>query len=104
MERTARKNDPAAHAERLDRIIANWDGIQRAIREELPDYRALRGLMERAGMPVKPSQIGVSLEDTVNAFIGARDARDKYMSCSLLWDLGLTEEYAKFLEAEGEGA
>lgn len=102
MERTARKNDPAAHTERLDRIIANWDGIQRAIREELPDYRALRGLMEGAGMPVKPSQIGVSLEDTVNAFAGARDARDKYMSCSLLWDLGLTDEFAAYLRDVAE--
>ena len=34
----------------------------------------------------------------MNAFVGARDIRDKYLSCSLLWDLGLTEAYAKYLE------
>lgn len=102
MEKTARKNDRAAHEDRLNRIIENWDGIQQAIREELPDYPALRRLMEKTGMPVKPSQIGVSVEDTVNAFIGARDARNKYMSCSLLWDLGLTEEFAEYLKETAE--
>ena len=102
MEKTARKNDRAAHEDRLNRIIENWDGVQQAIREELPDYSALRTLMEKTGMPVKPSQIGVSVEDTVNAFVGARDARNKYMSCSLLWDLGLTEEFAEYLKETTE--
>ena len=44
-----------------------------------------------------PQDIGISAEDTVNAFIGARDVRKKYMTCTLLWDLGLTEEYAEKL-------
>ena len=47
---------------------------------------------------MSPKDIGVSMEDTVNAFVGARDIRDKYLSCSLLWDLGLTEEFAAYLE------
>ena len=102
MERTARKNDPAGHEKRLENILANWEEIQRAVREELPDYGALRSLMEKTGMPLKPSQIGISAEDTVNAFIGARDARNKYMSCSLLWDLGLTEEFAQYLKETAE--
>ena len=49
-------------------------------------------------MPMSPKDIDVSVEDTVNAFVGARDIRDKYLSCSLLWDLGLTEEYAEYLK------
>ena len=102
MEQKGRKNDPAAHQERLDKIIAGWDGIQSAMEEELPDEQALRNLLEGMGMPVKPSQIGISVEDTVNAFIGARDARMKYMSCSLLWDLGLTDEYADYLRQVAE--
>ncbi len=102
MERKGRKNDPAAHEERLNRIFAGWDEIQRAIREELPDEGKLRALMEKTGMPVKPSQLGISLDDTVNAFIGARDARIKYMSCSLLWDLGLTDEFAAYLRQTAE--
>ena len=102
MERKTGKNDPAAHEKRLENIIGHWDEIQRAVEEELPDYDALLALMEKTGMPTRPSQIGISLEDTVNAFIGARDARNKYMSCSLLWDLGLTEEFADYLRQVAE--
>ena len=102
MERQGRKNDPAAHEERLNRIIENWDGVMAAVNEELPDEGKLRALLESTGMPVKPSQIGISVEDTVNAFVGARDARLKYMSCSLLWDLGLTDAFAAYLAQVAE--
>ncbi len=102
MERQGRKNDPAAHQERLNRILDRWDEIMAAVNEELPDEETLLALMKGTGMPVKPSQIGISIEDTVNAFIGARDARIKYMCCSLLWDLGLTDEFAAYLAQAAE--
>ena len=102
MESAIGKNDPKRHEERLEKIIQHWDGIQRAVQEELPDYGRLRALMEKTGMPLRPSDIGISVEDTVNAFIGARDARNKYMSCSLLWDLGLTDEFTEYLKEVAE--
>ena len=71
------------------------------VREELPDYDRLRSAMAATGMPLTPADIGIPPLDVVNAFIGARDIRDKYLSCSMLWDLGLTEEYAAFLRDEG---
>ena len=102
MERNGKKNDPAAHEERLNRILAHWDGIMAAVNEELPDEAKLRTLLENTGMPVKPSQIHISVDDTVNAFVGSRDARLKYMSCSVLWDLGLTDEFADYLRRVAE--
>jgi len=102
IEARTQKNDPAKHAQRLDRIIENWDGILKIINEELPDYDALYKLMAATGMPMRPSEIGVPMEDVVDAFIGARDVRDKYLSCSLLWDLGLTEEFAEYLKEVAE--
>lgn len=100
IEDKTRKNDPTRHARRLDNIIAHWDDILAIIREELPDYDWLYGVMAATGMPLTPADIDIPTGDVVNAFIGARDIRDKYLSCSLLWDLGLTEEYAAFLERE----
>ena len=100
IEDSVHKNDPARHARRLDNIIAHWDDILAIIREELPDYDALHDAMAATGMPLTPGDIGIPTVDVVNAFVGARDIRDKYLSCSLLWDMGLTEEYAKFLEQE----
>lgn len=102
MEEQGKKNDPAGHEERLNCIFSHWDGILAAMQEELSDEEKLRNLLEKTGMPVKPSQIGISVEDTVNAFIGARDARIKYLFVSLLWDLGLTEEFADYLSRAAE--
>ena len=102
MERQGGKNDPEKHRQRLDRILGRWDEILAAVNEELPPVEAIENMLESAGMPTRPSQLGISLEDTVNAFIGARDARMKYMSCSLLWDLGLTEEFAAYLRETAE--
>lgn len=101
-EDACRKNDPDKHAARLDRLIARWDEILRVIDEELPDYDALCGLMAKTGMPMRPSDLGLSIEDTVDAFLGARDVRDKYLSCSVLWDLGLTDEFAAYLREVAE--
>ena len=102
IEKKTRKNDPARHAVRLDNIINRWDEILGVIREELPDYGALYGAMAKTGMPLTPGDIGVPVEDAVNAFIGARDIRDKYLSCSLLWDLGLTDEFAEYVAQVAE--
>ena len=97
IEEKVHKNDPARHAKRLDNLIAHWDEILKIIDEELPKYDELYALLAATGMPMSPKDIEVSVEDTVNAFVGSRDIRDKYLSCSMLWDLGLTEEYAEYL-------
>ena len=98
LEAREHKNDPDLHEERLTRIISNWDVILKIIDEELPDYDQIHSVMAKAGMPLMPRDIGISVEDTVNAFIGSRDVRNKYMTCTLLWDLGLTDEYAEKLK------
>ncbi len=103
IEAQTHKNDPVKHEQRLARILANWDQILRIIDEEIPEYDQIYAVMKQAGMPLLPQDIGISTEDTVNAFIGARDVRDKYMSCTLLWDLGLTEEYADKLRVFAAG-
>jgi len=97
IERKTGKNDPAKHAVRLERIIANWDEIQKIIREELPDREWLVGKMRQTGMPITPEDLGISHTDVVDAFICSRDIRDKYLSGSLLWDLGEMEDFAKKL-------
>lgn len=101
IEKQSGKNDPVRHAQRLERIIARWDDIEAIIRQELPVYGALHSVMANAGLPLTPADIGISTQDTVDAFLGSRDVRDKYLTSSLLWDMGLTEEYAEFLRENG---
>ena len=107
IEEKTRKNDPAKHAARLEKLIEHWPEIRAIMAEELPDKDAILSLMASLGMPMTPADIGISTRDVVDAFLGSRDVRDKYLTSSFLWDLGLTEEYAALLEenrAEGQGA
>ena len=87
------KYDPAKHAERLARIIADWDGIRKII-AELPPSGELEAFMKRIGHPTSFAGICVSEEDARGAFLLAKDIRDKYVLGRLLWDLGLLEEFA----------
>lgn len=92
VERVARKNDLERHAARLERILAGWDEILGMIREELPDSAAIEALMDSLGMPKMPCDLGLSALDAMDAYTGAREIRDKYQGCNLMWDLGLADE------------
>ena len=97
IEDKVRKNDPQRHARRLDRIIDHWDEIQSIVREELPDARWLYDTLADTGMPMTPRDIGICDDDVVDAFLGSRDIRDKYLSCSVIWDLGMTDDFAEYI-------
>ena len=99
LEEKARKNDPAKHEQRLQIIAEKWPEIQRIIREELPSRENIRQLMKSCGMPMTLADLKLSYQDMVDALLGSRDIRDKYLTSSLLWDLGLLEETAQKLQA-----
>ncbi len=98
IEAASHKNDPGKHALRLNKILDSWETILRIMDEELPDARWLLDTLAATGMPMSPGDIGVSVQDTVDAFLGSRDVRDKYLTSTLLWDLGLTEDFAAWLK------
>ncbi len=88
------RNDPKKHAERVELIISHWDEIQRIIAEELPTFENIMKIMTVSGMPIRPAELGVSDEDVRDALAASRDIRNKYLSSSMLWDLGLLYEMA----------
>ena len=88
------KNAKEAHAARLERILTNWPALTRIMAEELPDSEQTVALMARVGMPTTPTEIGQSEQDVRDAFLCSRDIRDKYLTSSLLWDLGLLEDFS----------
>ena len=51
-----------------------------------------------AGLPLSPRDLGLTGADTAQALVGSRDIRDKYLTSSMLWDLGLLEQAAKELQ------
>lgn len=99
VEDQVHKNDPQRLAKRIDALCANWDQILKIIDEELPPYDALYAMMKKTGMPTEPADLEISNDDVINAYLGARDIRDKYLSCSFLWDMGLEMEAADYLRS-----
>ena len=89
-----KKNDPVMHAERLETIVNNWDTILKIIDEELPEINAFEAMMKSAEMPMLPRDLEfpVSAQDTMDALRGSREIRNKYLGCTVLWDIGLLDE------------
>ena len=91
LEATEGKFDKAAHAKRLDVIIDSFDKINEIAREEIPSVSDLTALFSRLGLEEDYSYLGLTREDTLNAFIYSADIRDKYVLSRLFWDLGITD-------------
>lgn len=94
------KNDQTAWEKRLEVIENNWDKFEKIVKEELPKAGDLKKLMDDLDMAVLPKDIGVEQKEVSTALIGSRDIRDKYLLSSILWDLGLLHEKAKWLSNE----
>ncbi len=88
LEAKEHKYDPAAHAVRLDRIIAHWDEIT-AVMATLPRADDLAAFYKSIGFPARPEDIGMTEEEESTALRFAGDIRDKYVLPRLMWDLGL---------------
>ncbi|HIQ58143.1 MAG TPA: sn-glycerol-1-phosphate dehydrogenase [Candidatus Merdivicinus intestinavium] len=94
LEKTARKNDAAAHAQRMETIRAHWDEITAAMRESLPASAKVAGMLRELGGPADPEEIGVEPSLVEEAILLAKELRSRYTILQLLWDLGLLEEFA----------
>ena len=103
IEKKVGKNRPETQREHLKKIQAHWPEIREIIREELPSRAEIDRLMTRCGMPRTPADLHLTKQDTLDALKGSREIRDKYLTSSLLWDLGLLDETAERLAAEYEG-
>lgn len=97
IEKKTGKNRKETQQAHLCTIAAHWPEIRQIIKEELPARQEIYALMQRCGMPLTPADLHLSRQDTVDALLGSREIRDKYLTSSLLWDLGLLSEAAQKL-------
>lgn len=96
MERRVGKNRRGGRMKRAENIISRWDEIMASAGALMPSDELL-SIMRRVGMPTTPQEIGYSTDDMVDAFVCSRDVRDKYLTSSLIWDLGYMDEFADWL-------
>ncbi len=87
------KNDPKGRMERFMRIRDHWDEILAIMEEELPDTEEILALMRSLRLPTTPRQIGETKQTALDAFHHSRDIRDKYLTSSMLWDMGILDGF-----------
>lgn len=97
LEDTLQKNDGKKRMQRVDRILENWDKLVK-IMEKAPDPDELEATLKRSGMPTRASEIGLCADDVADAFVCSRDTRDKYLTSSLIWDIGYMDEFEAFVK------
>ena len=86
-EKKEGKYDKEKHAARLEKIILGWDMLA-GIAKKLPSSEELEAFMNDIGHPTTSEEIGLTSKQWQEAFLMAKDIRDKYVLGRLLWDLG----------------
>lgn len=94
LEDRTQKNNMQARNQRLQTIEKKLKEILWAIRHDLPPVEEVENLLLSLDAPVHPEQIGVSLTEVREAVLYAKEVRDRYTLLQLLWDLGLSEDFA----------
>lgn len=88
-------NDAEKRRKHFGILEQRWDDVLSIIHEELPNSEELLKLAGELGMMTKPAEIDISADDVRKAFYGSRNLRNKYLTSTLLWDLGLLDHFAK---------
>jgi glycerol-1-phosphate dehydrogenase [NAD(P)+] len=83
---------PKRLAERLGTIRAAWPEILRRVKRQLLPYRRVRDLLERAGCPTTPGEIGLTRPEVETAFPRAQMFRNRYTALDLAYELGWLED------------
>ena len=86
-ETKERKYDKEKHAVRLEKILNGWSGLCDIVKK-LPSSAELERFMKDIGHPTEPEELGLTEKQWDEAFLMAKDIRDKYVLGRLLWDLG----------------
>ncbi|MBO5668321.1 MAG: sn-glycerol-1-phosphate dehydrogenase [Lentisphaeria bacterium] len=69
-----------------------WEKLQSGIRERLIPYPELRKILQDAGCPVTPAEIGLDVEQFRHGIKTAQLIRNRYTILDLLYELGLLDE------------
>ncbi len=92
LEAKEQKYNAKKHAERLDKIIENYDKILEIVNEEIPEINVLTKLYDAIGLPKTPDEFGIDSSLLPMTFKASKDIRDKYVLSRLAWDLGIIDE------------
>jgi glycerol-1-phosphate dehydrogenase [NAD(P)+] len=96
LSRQGNRNSLEEKEKRRAFIRDHWEAIV-AILKEGPSVANLEDLLQRAGAPMNPKQIGVDEKIVFEGMLYAKEIRPRYTVLQLLWDIDLLEEYARLI-------
>jgi glycerol-1-phosphate dehydrogenase [NAD(P)+] len=88
-------------AERLELLREIWPDLREKVAEQLMPAGQLREMLEEAGCPTSPEEIGLGWEDFKATYSRARTIRSRYTVLDLAAETGIFDECVEELFAPG---
>jgi glycerol-1-phosphate dehydrogenase [NAD(P)+] len=88
-------------AQRLDLLRDVWPGLREKVRVQLMPAEQIREMLQAAGCPAGPGEIGLRWEDFEATYSRARTIRKRYTVLDLAFETGILDEYVDKLFAPG---
>ena len=88
-------------AERLELLREIWPDLREKVAEQLMPAGQLRAMLEEAGCPTSPEEIGLGWEDFKATYSRARMIRSRYTVLDLAAETGIFDECVEELFAPG---
>lgn len=92
-----------AGAKRREEIIAKWDPLRTAIKDQIFSSDKVRASLKAAKCPAAPAEIGLDMEQFTHGILAAQLIRVRYTSLDLLYEVGLLEDAVSYVASHMEG-
>lgn len=90
--------DDAAAANLVAALADNWSDLRSRVLDRLMPYDELLAMLERAGCPTKPEEIGLTRKEAIATARKAQMIRNRYTALDLAWDMGILDSSLADLE------
>ena len=87
--------------ERLELLKTQWPDLRGKLRDQLMPVDELRSLLANGGCPVRPEQIGLTVEQMKASYAEARLIRKRYTVYDLAYETGIFDELVDELFVPG---
>ena len=79
-------------AERLERLRDVWPGLREKVREQLMPAERIKEMLQDAGCPTSPVEIGLGWDDFEASYSRAQTIRKRYTVLDLATEVGILDE------------
>jgi glycerol-1-phosphate dehydrogenase [NAD(P)+] len=82
---------PEETLRKREKIRTVWPELQKRLQTQIIPYPELRKMLQQAGCPTRPAEIGLDREQFLNVIPMAQTIRVRYTVLDLLYELGLLD-------------